>query len=85
MEFMRKLLDDRETSVNPIHVVMIFLVLNAVGWVWYLVIHKQAMPELTGVAMLLGGGGMANLAQKAEAIVDKFKKPVDTSLAPPRG
>jgi hypothetical protein len=73
MKFLSKLLDDRELSVNPIHVVMIFLVLNAVGWVWYIVLHSKALPELSGIAMLLGGGGMANLAQKAESIVDKFR------------
>ena len=73
MKFFSKLLDDREVSINPVHVVMIFLVLNAVGWVWYLVLHNKILPELSGIAMLLGGGGVANLAQKAEAIVDKFR------------
>ena len=62
MKFIKAFLDDKDSSVNPIHVIMVFLVVNAVGWVWYLVLHNKVMPELGGVAMLLGGGGAANLA-----------------------
>ncbi len=75
MTFVEKFLDDREKSVNPIHVLMSLLVLAAIGWVTFLVIKNHQMPELTGVATLLGGGGVANIAQKAEDIAAKFRKP----------
>jgi hypothetical protein len=75
MTFVDKFLDDREKSVNPIHVMMAALVLAAIGWVTFLVVKNHTMPELSGVAMLLGGGGVANIAQKAEDIAAKFKKP----------
>lgn len=72
--FLAKIVDDREKSVNPIHVIMIVMVLNCIGWVWYLIIKNHIMPELSGIAMILGGGGVANMAQKAEEIVTKFRK-----------
>lgn len=77
MSFIEKFLDDREKSVNPIHVMMSALVLSSIVWVTYLVFHNHTMPELTGVATLLGGGGMANIAQKAEDIAAKFTKKND--------
>jgi hypothetical protein len=75
MSFIAKFLDDREKSVNPVHVMMGLLVLASISWVTFLVIKNHTMPELTGVATLLGGGGIANACQKAEDIVAKFKKP----------
>lgn len=74
MGFWAKLLDDREKSINPMHLVMAFLVLNSVAWVWYSVLKNHGtIPELSGIAALLGGGGAANLAHKAEDIVAKLK------------
>lgn len=78
MGFWAKFVDDREKSVNPIHVIMAFIAVNAMGWVWYCLYKNSTMPELSGIAMLLGGGGVANMCQKAEDIADKVfkKKPV---------
>ena len=74
MSFIKSFFDDREKSVNPMHVIMVFLVLNSVGWVWYSIIKNplHQIPELAGIAALLGGGGAANLAHKAEDIVSRF-------------
>ena len=83
MGFIGKVLDDREKSVNPIHVIMIIMVLNCIGWVWYLIIKNHVMPALDGIAMILGGGGVANLAQKAEEIVSKLRKPHDEDKPTP--
>jgi hypothetical protein len=81
MGFVKAFFDDRDASVNPAHVVAATLVAASVGWVTYLVIKNHVMPDLSGIAYLLGGSGAMNIAQKAEAIVDKFKKaPV---VAPP--
>jgi hypothetical protein len=81
MSFIAKLLNDKEKSVNPVHVMMLILIASSIGWVWYLVIKTHLMPELSGVAMLLGGGGIANIAHKAEDIVAKFKSPGDDQHA----
>jgi len=74
MSAIKSFLDDREKSVNPIHIIMVFIVLNAVGWVWYSIAKSptHVLPELSGIAMLLGGGGVANMAHKAEDIVAKL-------------
>lgn len=77
MSFIAKCLDDREKSVNPIHIMMAALVLASIFWVTFLVVKNHIMPELTGVATLLGGGGVANIAHKADDIIAKFKKPAD--------
>lgn len=74
MSFMAKVFNDAEKSVNPIHILMGILVLSAVGWVWFLVIKNHTLPELSGIATLLGGGGIANICHKAEDIVASFKK-----------
>jgi len=81
MSFWSKFADDREKSINPVHIVMGFLVLNAIGWVWYLVLKTHLMPELSGVAMILGGGGVANLAHKADDIIAKFKNTNETTIS----
>jgi len=72
MSFIAKFLDDREKSVNPVHVIMGLLVLSSIGWVSYIVFKTLKMPDLTGVAYLIGGGGAANLCQQATDIVAKF-------------
>lgn len=82
MTFVEKFLDDREKSVNPVHVMMSLLVLASIGWITFLVLKNHQMPELTGVATLLGGGGVANICQKAEDIAAKFKKSADPVVKP---
>jgi hypothetical protein len=52
--------------------------LAAIGWVSYLVAHNHAMPELDGVAKLLGGTALVNIGHKAEEIVEKFRGSKDT-------
>jgi hypothetical protein len=80
MGFMKAFFDDRDASVNPAHVVAAALVTASICWVTYLVLKNRTMPDLSGIAYLLGGSGAMNIAQKAEAIIDKFKKP---PAAPP--
>jgi hypothetical protein len=83
MSFIKSFLDDREKSVNPAHAIALILVLASIGWVTYLVVHNHALPDLAGVAYLLGGSGAMNIAQKAEVIVDKFRKPDVSSVVAP--
>ena len=87
MRFIKLFLDDRERSVNPIHFLMLMMITASIGWVTFLVLKNHALPDLSGIAYIMGGGGAANLAQKAEDIVSKFKKfdksdTSDTSPAP---
>lgn len=77
MGFFKSFVNDQDKTLNPIHVIMAFMVVNAVGWVWYLILKNRVMPALDGIAMLLGGGGVANLAQQADNIISKFKKHPD--------
>jgi hypothetical protein len=78
MSFITAIFDDRDKSVNAAHVVAITLTLACVGWVTFLVLKNHTLPELTGVAYLLGGSGAMNVANKMEDIVQKFsKKPAD--------
>jgi hypothetical protein len=74
MGFWTGLVNDSEKKVNPAHVVAFSLVFASIFWVSYLVYKNKAMPDLSGVAMLLGGSGAMNIAHKAEEIIDKFKK-----------
>ncbi len=83
MGFFKSFVNDQDKTLNPIHVIMAFMVVNAVGWVWYLVLKTHIMPALEGVALLLGGGGVANLAQQADSIIAKFKKHIDTDSDTP--
>lgn len=80
MGFVKSFLDDREKSVNPSHVIAGMLVLASIGWITFLVIKNHMLPDLSGVAYLLGGSGAMNIANKAEDILSKFKPPV---AAPP--
>jgi hypothetical protein len=66
-------LDDDKT-VNPAYVIAFALVAASICWVSYLVIKNHTMPDLTGIAYLLGGSGAMNLAHKMEDIVGRFKK-----------
>jgi hypothetical protein len=77
MGFWSKVIDDRQKEINPIHIMMAFLMVNSVAWVWYLILKNRVMPELQGVALLLGGGGIANLVHKADDIIAGFRKPKD--------
>lgn len=74
MSFIKAIFDDRDASVNAAHVVAVTLTLASIGWVTFLVLKNHVLPDLSGVAYLLGGSGAMNIANKAEAIVDKFKK-----------
>ena len=75
MKLLAKLFDDGDKTVNPVHIVTLMLVLAVIAWGSYVVIKTEAMPELTGAAYLLGGAGAANIAHKAEDIVNSIKKP----------
>lgn len=77
MGFIKAFFDDTDKSVNPAHVVAAVLVSASIGWVTYLVLKNHIMPDLTGIAYLLGGSGAMNVAQKMEDIVAKFKKTPD--------
>jgi len=84
MGFFKKALDDREKSINPSHVVAFMLVLASIGWITFLVIKNHVLPDLSGVAYLLGGSGAMNIANKMEDIVGKFKPPAaQTNVAGP--
>jgi len=49
-------------------------VIASVSWVSFLVIKNHTMPDLTGIAYLLGGSGAMNICHKAEDIVGSFRK-----------
>lgn len=84
MGFFKKALDDRDASINPSHVVAFMLVAASIGWITFLVIKNHVLPELSGVAYLLGGSGAMNIASKMEEIVGKFKPPASqTNVAGP--
>jgi hypothetical protein len=68
--------DDSNTSVNPAHVIALAITAAAIFWVSWIVIHTRTMPDLNGIAYLLGGSGAVNLAHKAEEIVNSIKKAV---------
>lgn len=74
MNIFKSFLNDSDKTVNPVYVLMALLVLSSIGWVTFLVIKNHALPELSGIATLLGGGGIANIAHKAEDIVAELKK-----------
>lgn len=73
MKFGSAILDD-DGTVNPAHLIAMVLAAASVLWVSYLVYTTRALPDLTGVAYLLGGSGLMNVAHKAEDIIAKFKK-----------
>lgn len=76
--------DDRDKSVNPSHVIAFMLVTASIVWISFLVYKNLALPELSGVAYLLGGSGAMNIASKMEEIVGKFKPPAaQTNVAGP--
>jgi len=76
MSFLKAVFDDRDKSVNAAHVVAFLLVVSSIFWVTYLVLKNphSPMPELSGIAYLLGGSGAMNIANKMEDIVTKFSK-----------
>jgi hypothetical protein len=79
MSFFKAIFDDRDKSVNAAHVVALTLVIASIFWVTYLIFKNPhgPMPDLTGVAYLLGGSGAMNVANKFEDVVAKFKKHPD--------
>jgi hypothetical protein len=89
MSFLSRALDDKDSSVNAAHLTAFVLVMASICWVTYLVIKNSAMPDLSGVAYLLGGSGAMNVCSKAESIIAKFKKqpeaPVPDLPAPDLG
>ena len=82
MSFIKAFFNDADKSVNPAHVVAATLVTASIGWVTYLVLKNHVLPDLAGIAYLLGGSGAMNVAQKMEDIVAKFKKSPDASGPP---
>src|SRR5690349_12338215 len=84
MEYIKAIFDDREKSVNPSHIVAFMLVAAIIGWITFLVVKNHVLPDLSGVAYLLGGSGAMNIASKMEDIVGKFKPPAaQTNVAGP--
>jgi hypothetical protein len=69
----KNLFNDSDKTINPVHVIAIALTTASIAWVSWLVYKNSALPDLTGVAWLLGGSGAANVAHKAEDILEKFK------------
>jgi hypothetical protein len=80
MGFLKAIFDDRDKSVNASHCIAFLLTVSSVVWVSYLVIKTHVLPELSGVAYLLGGSGAMNVANKMEDIVAKFKRHPDPDL-----
>lgn len=74
MCFLHRLIDDQERHVNPAHVIALSLTASSIVWITYLVFKNHQMPDVTGVAYLLGGSGAMNVAHKAEDIISRFKK-----------
>jgi hypothetical protein len=88
MGFVKAFFDDREKSINPAHVVALMLVTASIGWITFLVFKNHVLPDLQGVAYLLGGSGAMNVASKMEDIVGKLKPQaapvvVPTPMVPP--
>lgn len=83
MGFFKKALDDRDESINPSHVVAFMLVAASIAWITFLVIKNHTLPDLSGVAYLLGGSGAMNIASKMEDIIGKLKPPVAPPVVPP--
>ena len=77
MSFLKDFVDDRAKNINPIHVITAALAAASIVWVSYLVGKNHTLPELSGVAQLLGGAGVANACHKAEDIIGALKKPPD--------
>jgi hypothetical protein len=73
MAFLKALFND-DPSINTAHAIAILLVLASVGWVTFLVVKNHTLPDLSGVAYLLGGSGAMNVCSKVESIVARFKK-----------
>jgi hypothetical protein len=74
MSFLASFVNDQEKKVNPVHVVMVVLILAIIVWGSYIVYRTVHMPDLQGAAELLGTTGLANLAHKAEDIASAFNK-----------
>ncbi len=73
MSFLKSIFDDRDRSVQAAHVVAVTLTIASICWVTFLVVKNHILPDLSGIAYLLGGSGAMNIASKMEDIVDKFK------------
>jgi hypothetical protein len=73
--FLKRIVDDNDTDINPAHVVALLLTVGVLFWVTWIVIHTRTMPDLQGPAYLLGGSGAMNVAHKMEDIIASFKKP----------
>jgi hypothetical protein len=82
MSFFKAIFDDRDKSVNASHCIAFLLTFSSIAWVTYLVHKNHILPDLSGIAYLLGGSGAMNVANKMEDIVAKFsKKSSDGSVA----
>jgi hypothetical protein len=72
--FCRSVVDDDDKTVNPAHIIAFLFTFASIGWITYLVIKNGAMPDLSGLAILIGGGsGAINLVHKAGDLVDRFR------------
>jgi len=74
MSFLKSALQDNDGTLNPTHLIAFILVIASVSWVSFLVIKNHTMPDLTGIAYLLGGSGAMNICHKAEDIIGSFRK-----------
>ena len=73
-------MNDSDKSVNAAHCVAFLLTFSSIAWVTYLVHKNSTLPDLSGIAYLLGGSGAMNVCSKAEDIIAKFKKHPDPVL-----
>lgn len=84
MGFWAKLVDDSVKEINPLHVVLILMSVAIIAWGCWEAYHTQHMPtNLSGAAELLTGVGAANLAHKAQDIVEKFQNKAPQFPTPP--
>jgi hypothetical protein len=67
-------LQDNDGTLNPAHVVAFALTGAAITWVSFLVYKNHTLPDLNGIAWLLGGSGAVNIAHKAEEMVAALRK-----------
>lgn len=65
---------DNDGTTNPTLLLAFALVFASIGWVSFLVYKNHNLPDLTGIAYLLGGSGAMNIAHKAEDIIASIRK-----------
>lgn len=76
MNFIKSAFCDNDGTANPAHIIAFILVLASVSWVSFLVYKNPhgPIPDLTGIAYLLGGSGAMNICHKADDLLNTFRK-----------